>query len=99
MGVLVLGMGLAPGLSFSLLKEVRIAGEDLFGLFDLLASSVLLPLSGIFISLFVGWSLQRRDAFLFAGLTGALGWLWIWLLRIVVPVSVALVLFNGLSDF
>ncbi|MBO6559145.1 MAG: sodium-dependent transporter [Nisaea sp.] len=99
MGLLVLGMGLAPGLSFSLLKEVRIAGEDLFGLFDLLASSVLLPLSGIFISLFVGWSLQRRDAFLFAGLNGALGWLWIWLLRIVVPVSVALVLFNGLSDF
>jgi len=99
MAVLVFGLGLAPGLSDSLLKDVRVAGENLFGLFDLVASSVLLPLSGIFVALFVGWSLHRRDAFLFAGLDGPFAWIWIWLLRVVVPVSVALVLINGLADF
>ncbi|WP_420404846.1 sodium-dependent transporter [Nisaea sp.] len=99
MGAVVLALGLAPGLSFGLLKDVRVAGEDLFGLFDLVASSIFLPLSGILIALFVGWSLRRRDALLFAGLEGPLGWLWIWLLRILVPGSIALVLLNGLSDF
>ncbi|WP_193170488.1 sodium-dependent transporter [Nisaea nitritireducens] len=96
MVAVVLVVGLIPGLSFSLLKEVRLAGGGLFEVFDFVASSLLLPLSGILVSLFVGWSLYRRDAVSFAGLEGALGGVWIWLLRIVVPVMIFVVLINTL---
>ncbi|UUX50297.1 sodium-dependent transporter [Nisaea acidiphila] len=98
MCLLIFALGLVPGLGFSLLKDVRIAGEDLFGIFDHIASSVLLPLSGICVSLFVGWSLHRRDALVFSGLRERLGISWIWLLRIIVPLLVALVLLNGLVE-
>ena len=79
--------------------RVRIAGEDLFGLFDLFASSIMLPLSGIFAALFVGWSLSKRDALAAAQIDGVVGTLWIWLLRLFVPGMIALVLLHGITDF
>lgn len=96
MVLVVLFVGFVPGLSFSLLKEVRLGGRGLFEIFDFFASSLLLPLSGLLVTLFVGWSLYRRDALKFAGLEGALGGIWIWLLRIVVPVMISMIWINAL---
>lgn len=95
MVTVVLIVGFIPGLSFSVLKEVNLAGRDLFEVFDLVASSLLLPLSGLLVSLFVGWGLYRRDALSFAGLDGVLGGVWIWLLRAVVPIMIFLILINA----
>ncbi|WP_323795765.1 sodium-dependent transporter [Nisaea sp.] len=95
MVTVVLIVGFIPGLSFSVLKEIKLAGRDLFEVFDLVASSLLLPLSGLLVSLFVGWGLYRRDALSFAGLDGILGGVWIWLLRAVVPIMILLILMNA----
>lgn len=99
MALVVLALGMFPGLSFSLLRDVRVLGEDVFGLFDLVGSSFLLPISGILVALFVGWSLVPRDALFFSGLGPAFGWVWIWLMRLVIPAAIALVLFSGVADF
>ncbi|TEA74219.1 sodium-dependent transporter [Allopusillimonas ginsengisoli] len=48
-------------LSQSLLANTRIAGLNLFELFDFLSSNIVLPVGGIFIALFVGWVWGRNN--------------------------------------
>ena len=54
------GLGVLCALSFGSLSGLRVFGMTLFGLFDYLASNILLPLGGMLISLFVGWRLKRE---------------------------------------
>src|SRR5690606_16704577 len=48
-------------LSQSVLANARIAGLNLFELFDFLSSNIVLPVGGIFIALFVGWVWGRNN--------------------------------------
>jgi NSS family neurotransmitter:Na+ symporter len=58
----------------------------------------LLPTGGILIALFVGWGWGRTEALGESDLgMGALGRLWLWLLRLVAPAVIAVVLLSGLG--
>ncbi|MCF0213626.1 MAG: sodium-dependent transporter [Muribaculaceae bacterium] len=46
-------------LSFGLLDNVRIAGMSIFNFFDYTTSNILLPISGLILSIFVGWKLDK----------------------------------------
>ncbi|MDE5573780.1 MAG: sodium-dependent transporter, partial [Muribaculaceae bacterium] len=47
-------------LSFGSLSVVTVFGLTFFNLFDYISSNILLPIGGMFISIFVGYVLDRR---------------------------------------
>ena len=96
-------LGIFCSLSFGILKDFTICGMTIFDLFDFLASNILLPVGGLFISLFAGWKLDRH--FFYSELTneGKLHAPYLvvvrFMLRYVIPFAIALVLFNQLGIF
>lgn len=62
--LLVAGMvavfGVFASLSFGELSHITILGKTIFELFDFVTASILLPVGGFFISIFVGWFLDKR---------------------------------------
>jgi len=80
-------------------------GKNFFDTFDYLASNWMLPLGGMFIALYVGWVMdpQLRKRELHTGTTWTQSWFykgWVFLLRFVAPLAVALVILQrvGLID-
>lgn len=58
-GMVVL-LGVFASLSFGVLSDVKIFGKTIFDLLDFVTASILLPVGGFFISIFVGWYLDKR---------------------------------------
>lgn len=80
-------------------------GKNFFDTFDYLASNWMLPLGGMFISLFVGWKMDPnlRHAEYMAGTSWTAEWLyrlWVVFLRYVAPIAVFIVILQrvGLID-
>ena len=48
-------------LSGSVLSDVHILGKTFFDFFDMISANLLMPLCGLFIVIFVGWKLGRKD--------------------------------------
>jgi NSS family neurotransmitter:Na+ symporter len=95
-GALVFVIGVPSALSFGALKHVSIAGRGILGAIDAAVSNILLPSGGILIALFVGWHVNRALTLAAAGLDGSrLGTAWLWLLRTLVPLAVALILLHS----
>ena len=59
-GVICIIIGSLCSLSMGAVKGLNVGDKNLFDFFDWTTSSVLLPLSGFFITLFVGWVLPKR---------------------------------------
>ena len=53
-------LGTAWSLSFGPWKDYTLAGMTIFDLFDFTTALFIMPLGGIFISLFVGWRLEHK---------------------------------------
>jgi len=53
-------LGCICSLSFGPLQHLKLAGMTIFDLFDWTSSNLLLPIGGMFISIFVGWYLKRE---------------------------------------
>ncbi len=96
----VIGSGCA--LSNSTLAEFRLFGLNLFDLSDYLSSNIFLPIGGIFIALFVGWSwglerfrlaISNHGTLDNARLAGAI----FFLLRYVSPALILLVMLRALQ--
>ncbi len=86
----LLGMGTV--LSFNLWSEVKWFDRTFFELLDFLTANIMLPLGGLFIAIFVGWSMSRKSKvaematkYLFAFNV------WSFLLRYVTPLAVTVV--------
>jgi len=89
-------MGVPSALGYGFLRESSFM--PLLDVIDHFASNIILPLSGIAIALFAGWVWPMEDAAQASGLvTKRMHRLWIWLLRIVIPGTIALVLVRGLA--
>lgn len=58
--VACVALGVVCSLSFGVLKDVKLFGLTIFGLFDYTASNIILPLGGIIICLFTGWYLDKK---------------------------------------
>lgn len=100
--VLLALVGSTAALSSSLLANFKLFGMTMFDLFDFATSNVLLPVGGLFLSLFVGWVWGRQPVS--EALTN-LGGLknqrlvtaFFFIIRFVTPVLVLLILLNGLK--
>ena len=55
LGIVVIVIGLPSALSFNLLDNVRLFGMTFFDIADFAASNILLPLGGLFLSVFIAW--------------------------------------------
>ena len=95
-------LGSTATLSNSLLANVTLFGKTFFDFFDFATSNVLLPLGGIFISLFVGWQWGYANVKQEMSNGGELKndglvRVYMFLVRYVVPTAIALVLLAGLN--
>jgi NSS family neurotransmitter:Na+ symporter len=91
-------LGIPAALSYSILRESFPNSAPMLDTIDHLSSNIILPLSGIAISLFVGWAWSSASAAEAAGFTNM--WLhrsWIWSLRTVIPIVITLAMVRGLG--
>lgn len=89
-------VGLGSVLSFNVWEEKRLAGFNFFEFMDFLTSSVMLPLTGLFIALFVGWLMKPevvRSELADESTPVYLAWRWV--LRYISPLAVLVVFVMG----
>jgi len=98
-GIIIFALGIPSALSFGALSGQTVAGRTFFDLMDYLASNVMLPLGGIAISVFAGWTIMDRiiDEITADGAHGfPARTIWIWICRIAAPLAITWILVSGL---
>lgn len=94
-------LGTLCALSMGLLKPYTVCGMTLFDLFDFVTAKLMLPIGAFFISLFVGWKLERNviaeELTNYGTLRFRLLRPFTLLLRYVVPVLIVLIFLNELG--
>ncbi len=89
--------GIPASLGFGILEEIRWDQRNILESMDYLVSNIILPAGGVLTALFVGWR-WRASALRETGLAGSLiGFVWIWLLRLVVPIVITVVALRALG--
>lgn len=92
-------LGLGTVLSFNDWADYKFAGMTFFEGIDFLTSRIMLPLTGLFIAIFVGWVVSKDLSRAELGGENSPAWsLWYWVLRYICPVAIAVVLVFGLYD-
>ncbi|WP_429884314.1 sodium-dependent transporter [Geoalkalibacter halelectricus] len=94
-------VGLPTALSYNSLAEWHLIGErTFFDSADLLASNYLLPISGLLVSIYVGWfwSGTEEKEELVAGGSGWVYPLWHFAIRFIAPMAIAMVLFFKMRE-
>jgi len=98
-GAIIFLLGIPSSLSLGKWSSFTIMGKIFLDFMDYISSNIMLPLGGIFISLFVGWFFWER-ALVEATSDGlyTLGWapLWKVVCRYIAPVAIAWILISGL---
>lgn len=93
-------LGVFCALSFGLLNGIRLGGMTIFDLFDFVTAKLMLPLGGMFISIFTGWYLDRRivreEVTDWGKLRIPFFGFYIFLLKFVAPVAIASIFVNEL---
>ncbi|MDE5677682.1 sodium-dependent transporter [Phocaeicola sp.] len=96
-----IAIGVVSSLSLGSMQEYTLFGKGFFDLLDFVTAKIMLPLSGLLVCIFVGWYLKRSVSY--AELTnggkqkvGFLG-LYMFLLRYVAPIAIALIFINELG--
>lgn len=99
--VLISIVGLFCSLSMGILGEYKLFNLNFFDLLDWISANMLLPLGGLFISLFVGWylgrdkiqdELSKGSVVIKSGLN-----IFIFLVRFIAPAAIAIVFLNGIE--
>ena len=99
LGLVAWVLGLGTVLSFNDWSGFTLAGMTFFDVTDFLTSRVMLPLTGLFIAIFVGWVLAPAVSRAALDGEGSRLWpLWFGVLRYVCPPAIVLVLVMGLYD-
>ncbi len=98
-----LSVGAFCSLSMGPLASFKIAGRNLFDLFDFVSGQIMLPLGGFLIALFVGWVLDRRivhDELTNGGTVSCRSSRFVSvLLRFFVPFAILLIFLSGMGMF
>ena len=101
--VMIAFVGVFCSLSMGVLKEQTLFGLNFFDLLDWISANMLLPLGGLFISLFVGWYWGRKkveeELAKGANLSRVLISALIFILKFIAPAAIAIVFLNGLGLF
>ncbi|NDV66300.1 sodium-dependent transporter [Bacteroides sp. 224] len=94
-------LGIFCSLSLGVTKEYTLFGLNTFDLFDYTTAKIMLPLSGLFISLFVGWYLNKKVVKAEITNDGTLKTflyhIIIFLLRFIAPIAIAFIFINELG--
>ncbi len=98
-GAAIFLLGIPSSLSLGIWSDFTVAGKGVFDVMDYLASNILLPTGGIFISLFVGWVVFPKimDANN-GGIGDGFRWAKVWraVCQYVAPAAIAWILVSGL---
>ncbi len=108
LGILTWLLGLLTVFSFNIWSEINplfmfpnFADKTFFDLIDYLTSSIMLPLGGLFMAIFVAWLMKKQ--IIEAELNGSskhFGYrIWYFLLRYITPLGVGLVFLNAIGIF
>jgi NSS family neurotransmitter:Na+ symporter len=97
LGLIAWVVGLGSVLSFNVWSEARVAGFNFFEFMDFITSSVMLPLTGLFIAIFVGWIMRPQSVREeMADETNKVFFAWKWLVRYVSPLAILVVFVMGI---
>lgn len=95
-------LGVACSLSMGVWNGFQLGGMCLFDLFDFISAKIILPLGGIIICLFVGWKLDRNLVYNEVTNNGSLRVrlfrLYLFLVRWVAPLAIAIIFINELFN-
>jgi len=95
-------LGIICSLSMGIFSEYKVLCFNFFDLLDFIAANVLLPLGGLFISLFIGWKLGKYKVFKEIAHGGSLkGWFLtalLILLRFIAPIAIAATILFGFYE-
>ncbi len=98
MTVVIFALGLPSALGHGAVPWLTLAGKPILDIVDQGISNFALPVSGLLIAILVGWGLEKRRALADADLQGsALGGIWLWLIRVVAPVMIAIILVRSIG--
>jgi neurotransmitter:Na+ symporter, NSS family len=96
-------LGIFCTLSMGPLPELGFGGMNLFDILEKLSANIFLPLGGLFIVLFVGWKMGKNNVFAEISNDGLLKvrlkWVYLFIIRFIAPIAIALVFLNGLGLF
>ncbi|MGQ1910436.1 sodium-dependent transporter [Marinifilum sp. RC60d5] len=99
--VIISIIGIFCSLSMGILEEHKLFDLNFFDLLDWVSANMLLPLGGLFISLFVGWYLGKdkvkEELSKGSVVVKYLLSVFIFLIRYVAPVAIAIVFLNGIG--
>ncbi len=99
LGLLAWVLGFGTILSFNDWAGFTLGGFTFFGAMDFLTSRILLPLTGLFIAVFVGWIMPRKMVKNeLNGDKSVMYFCWFWVLRCICPLAIGVVLLVGLYD-
>ncbi|MCW8947128.1 MAG: sodium-dependent transporter, partial [Sedimenticola sp.] len=84
--------------SFSFSFGGQLKHHGLFDVLDILTSSIILPLGGLCVALFVGWVMSRESVSEELGGGKSIGFkLWYFVVRFITPVAVLLVFLRAIG--
>jgi NSS family neurotransmitter:Na+ symporter len=99
--VSITALGILSTMSWGTLGDVRIFNFNVFELLDFTASSVLLPIGGVFIVVFLGWYLGKKhikDEISSSGIYKAkLVNLFVIIIKFIAPIAIAMVFLHGIG--
>jgi len=97
----ITALGILSTLSWGVLSGVELFEQNIFGILDFTASSVLLPIGGLFIVIFLGWYLGKKAVKKEISSDGLfkvrLVSLFVFIIKFLAPIAIALVFLNGIG--
>lgn len=97
-GTLEFLLGIFSSLSFGVLADFKILNHTFYGLIEILTDNLLLPIGGICMCVYVGWiwgPKQLVEEIEACGSTFRLKRAWIWCIRLLTPVLIAVITVAG----
>lgn len=99
--ILISILGIMCSLSMGVFSFFKVAGLNFFDMMDWISANMFLPLGGLFIALFVGWHfgpLKSYRQFLKGGKENRiLLRIFIFLVKFIAPIAIAIVFLNGIG--
>ncbi|WP_027965163.1 sodium-dependent transporter [Halalkalibacillus halophilus] len=97
---IIFTLGIASSLGFGIWSGVEYNGNNILDMIDNFTANLILPLGGLLMAIFVGWYVKRDQAIQMSELQSAgLQNIWYTLVRYVIPVVMAFILFASLFGF
>lgn len=94
-------IGVLSSLSLGLMQKYTLFGKGFFDLLDFVTAKIMLPLGGMLVCIFVGWYLERSVSYAEFTNNGTLksGFfkIYIFILKFIAPVAIALIFINELG--